>query len=141
MHIPMAPLEIASFLDISDWRVAELSETGQLSRTIGCLYRPNPALNWSSIYDVLEYSFWTGRMSQKLSREHAALWIFVLSEADEEEGFGSKTHAEQVLTLVEIAGYEGFTPRGQNALDIAHEILATRAELLTYCEKEDRKFA
>ena len=141
MHIPLALEEVASFLKIPVWVVEGLVRSGHLKRTIGCPYRPNPALYRSSIYDVLEFMLWAGNSQEELRRETAALWVCVLAECDEEDGFQTASTMQQTAQIVETAVCEGFAVNDKCSVRIAENILSTRTKLVRFCEESDRNAA
>jgi len=141
MHLPMSNAEIACFLQVPIWAIEGLIQSNRLSRTIGCPYRPLEALNWSSVYDVLEFSLTCGCLPITVTREVAALWVFALAEADEFDGFESNAFDEQTDTLANTALTDGLASDKPSAVQFAELILETRLTLLEICSETDKDAA
>ena len=66
MHIPMAREEIARFLEIGADAVDSLWASGKLQKTLHCPFRRFADLNYSTVYDVLEYALASGDLPVRL---------------------------------------------------------------------------
>lgn len=141
MHLPMTPKEIADFLEIQITAVFDLIEAGKLRRTICCPYRHDAALNWSSVYDVLEYALTCGRLSFRLTPELASAWVFLLAEADELACFEQLSTSDQAAMLLEMKYLSDLQPTNDSELSIAYLLLCTRSELMVVCSDAELQAA
>ena len=137
MHIPVAREEVAQFLETCPMFVDELWRAGRLQRTIGCPYRCNPSLNWSSQYDVLEYALASGDLPVKLTKEEAALWICNLAEVDESGRLEVHSLEGHVSALISMASEDGLSFDVETSARIATTIFVSRHALNTLCLETD----
>ena len=133
MHIPLSRDEIAVFFEISPEQVDLLWRGEFLQRSLHCTYRPVASLNYSTIYDVLEYALTAGILPVKLSKECAALWVFQLAELDEWDVFESALIAQKAMLMMESAMDDGLVDMTKDPLQVARVILNTQVLLIGLC--------
>lgn len=76
-----------------------------------------------------------------MTREDAAMWVYILAEADELDGFENLSLRRQATTLVAMAVKDGFASDNAFALKIANLVLRVRADLLGICVRGDKEAA
>lgn len=133
MHVPMTKDEIASFLELSRCEVELLWQNGLLQRSLCCADRPVPALNCSTVYDVLEYALAAGVLPVRLSKQVAALWVLQLAEADTWDRFTSSDFGTRVCMMVETAVEDGLSTMTPEPGKVAAVVLGAQFSLLELC--------
>ncbi|WP_415400761.1 hypothetical protein [Tateyamaria sp. SN3-11] len=133
MHIPLSRDEIAAFFEIAPKQVDLLWRGEFLQRSLHCTYRPVASLNYSTIYDVLEYALTAGVLPIKLSKECAALWVFQLAELDEWDVFERASTAQKAMLMMEAAMDDGLADMTENPLRVASVTLSTQVLLFELC--------
>ena len=134
MHIPMTRDEVAAFLEVCPSEVELLWQTGLLQRSLSCSDRPVASLNYSTVYDVLEYALAAGVLPVKLSKELSALWVLQLAEADAWDRFASSDFGMRVCMMVETAVDDGLSEMTPEPGKVAAVVVATRFALLDRCD-------
>lgn len=139
--------QIAKLLGTSEHSVNELWQQGALQKT-----EPRDGVEdlelHSSIYDLLEYMLWAGKLDVVLSKEQAALWVTNFVEIIEISSDLSLTPKETKTALLEYSIEDELcTPARENS-EIAscivesHEIIVafreaykTLCDLLSYVDR------
>ena len=88
---------------------------------------------------MLEYALSRRGSGIVLTREYAAMWVFVLAEADEQDDFVNQSLYRQASTLVAMAVADGFASDDDLALKTANQVLQVRAHLLGICVRGDKE--
>ena len=133
MHIPMAREEIARFLDNGADAVDSLWASGKLQKTLHCPFRPFADLNYSTVYDVLEYALASGDLPVRLPKDVAALWVALLAEANESEGYEEARWQRQVELLLDMATEDQLTIITTGAPKVASVVVLTQGTLADTC--------
>ena len=134
MHLPLTRREIANFLEFSEQKVEELWETGQLQRSVHCVYRYHEDLTSTTVYDLLEYALSCGILPVCISRELSALWVAELAEADESEFFNSACLSSRIEELLHLAHRGGLAEMTSEPEKTAVVSDSTQAAILNCCK-------
>ncbi len=138
MNIPVSREELSALLSVTYADIDRLWGSGKLKRTVACMYRPS--LVHSSPFDVLEYWLSSDAPKYRLSHEHAALWVFCLAEAVENDGFGAISFLEKLRALRKVAEDEGLIKNPTEATQVAVSLVNKYIEALEIIERNDHGF-
>jgi len=126
MHMPLTQNEIAEFLRVDEATVWELWVSGALQRTYACGDRPIEALNFCTVFDVIEYALTSNNLSVTLSKEQAALWIELLAEAGEDIEFEEGCFSTKEKMLAQAAACEGLHAMTEDSAKVISVLLDTQ---------------
>jgi len=133
----MAREEIACFLEISADAIESLWTSGKLQKTLHCPYRPIAVLNYSTVYDVLEYALASGDLPVCLPNDIAALWVALLAEANELEEYEEARWQRQVELLLDMATEDRLAIATIGAAKVACVVVLAQATLADRCRRLD----
>ena len=133
MHLPMSRSEIATFLGLTASQVEFLWSSGQLRKTLSCPYRPVDALNYSSVYDVLEFTLATCETGSSLQKHIAAIWIELMAEAEDYCEIQTASVAQRANYLLNAAIEAGIAGLSPNPISIARGLVVQQKALVHAC--------
>ena len=133
MHLPMSRSEIATFLGLTASQVEFLWSSGQLRKTLSCPYRPVDALNYSSVYDVLEFTLATRETGTSLSKHIAAIWIELMAEAEDYCEIQTASVAQRANYLLNAATEAGIAELSPDPISIAKGLIFQQKALIHTC--------
>ena len=135
MNIPVSREELSSLLSVTYAEIDRLWGSGRLKRTVACMYRPS--LVHSSPFDLLEYWLSSDAAKYRLSREDAALWVFCLAEAVEDDDFRTSSFLGKLRSLRKVAEDEGLIENATEATQITVSLVCKYEETLEIIKRND----
>lgn len=133
MHYPMSRSEIATFLGVSASHVELFWRSGQLRKSLSCPYRPVEALNYSSVYDVLECALTLRASGTSLPTDVAAVWIELMAEADDYGEAATHSMAKRSDHLLGAAIDVGIADLSPDPGAIARDLVFQQNALMQRC--------
>jgi hypothetical protein len=121
--------EIAYFLEIGTDAIDSLWASGKLQKTLHCPFRPFADLNYSTVYDVLEYALASGNLPVCLPKDVAALWVALLAEANEADDYEEARWQRQVELLLDMATEDRLAIITTGAAKVACVVVLAQAAL------------
>lgn len=133
MHFPMSRSEIGLFLGIRPSQVEALWASGHLKKSLSCPYRLVEALNYSTVYDVLEFALTLHGFAQSIPKDVAVCWVELLAEVEEWDDFTESSFEKRIKILLAAAVDAGLTDLTSESRAMAGALIFLQDALMHAC--------